>query len=34
MFDNFYNDAANIAPDFDNKVNDMAINLAKKALGI
>lgn len=34
MFDNFYNDAANIAPDFENKVNDIAINLAKKALGI
>lgn len=34
MFDNFYNDAANIAPDFENKVDVMAIDLAKKALGI
>lgn len=34
MFNNFYNDAANIAPDFENRVDEMAIGLAKQALGL
>lgn len=34
MFKNFYNDAANIASDFENKVNNIAIESVKQALNL